>query len=38
MPAGLVWLFMNDGGGMLQYGLRTDLLLVGAGALRRYRC
>lgn len=33
MPAGLVWLFMNDGGGMLQYGLRTDLLLVGAGAI-----
>ena len=33
MPAGLVWLFMNDGGGMLQYGLRTDILLVGAGAI-----
>lgn len=33
MPAGLVWLFMNDGGGMLQYGLCTDLLLVGAGAI-----
>ena len=33
MPAGLVWLFLHDGGGMLQYGLRTDLLLVGAGAI-----
>ena len=33
VPAGLVWLFMNDGGGMLQYGLRTDILLVGAGAI-----
>ena len=33
MPVGAIWLLLNDGGGMLQHGLRTDLFLMGAGAL-----
>ena len=33
MPVGLVWLALHDGGGMFEYGLRTDLLLLGAGAI-----
>ncbi len=33
MPAGLVWLVLHDGGGMFEHGLRTDLFLVGAGAI-----
>lgn len=33
MPVGLVWLSLHDGGGMFEYGLRTDLLLLGAGAI-----
>lgn len=33
MPAGMIWLVLHNGGGMLEHGLRTDLFLVGAGAI-----
>ena len=33
MPAGLLWLVLHNGGGMFEYGLRTDLFLIGAGAI-----
>ncbi len=33
MPVGLCWLVLHDGAGLLQHGLRTDLFLLGAGAL-----
>ncbi|MDA7584552.1 EamA family transporter RarD [Luminiphilus sp.] len=33
MPVGATWLLLHQGGGLFEYGLRTDLFLLGAGAL-----
>lgn len=32
LPAGALWLFLHDGAGLGQHGLKVDLFLLGAGA------